>query len=135
MKQDLIRYLNQQILSRASKLSYRVSEHAPSTFEDLQTAPSLVVWSGASDQTIFQDASVNWAFRAIHDTEHLRTGLQFEFDHELELGRIQANQFDSETIQRLIYIETAGQSIHYKTHGYFPINQAQFTINEFLKKG
>lgn len=133
LRLDLIQYLNQQVLTKASKLRYRVSEQAPSTFAELTATPSLVVWSGASDGTIFQDPTVNWAFRAIHDTIHVQTGLRFEFEHELELGRIQASQFDSEIIQRLIYIETAGQSIHFKTHGYFPIKQAEFTTNEFLK--
>lgn len=38
---------------------YVVQDDAPSTFEDVVKERKLIVWGGASDNTIYQDASVN----------------------------------------------------------------------------
>lgn len=131
LKQDLVYHLNNTILRQASKLVYRVSELAPSTEVDLFNSPSLVIWSGASEHTIFQDSRVNWSFRALHDVLHLKTRYSFNPYTEMALGRIQANQY-SGIIADIIYAEVAGQAEYFLKTGQFVLNQVEFTLN-YLK--
>jgi hypothetical protein len=130
MHKDLILALNQEVLKQARGLRYTVSDVAPSTESALWSQPTLVVWSGASDNTIYGDAAVNYAFRAIHDAMHLKTGLSFSPQHEIEMGRIQASKIGSDLIAKLFYIEIAGQAEHYLKTGQFVQDQVQFTINQ-----
>lgn len=134
MKQDLIHYLNNIILKQASKLRYEARELAPSTESELfaYRGSQLVVWSGASDNTIFQDETVNWAFRALHDALHIKTQYNFTPDAEIALGRLQASQY-SGIIADIVYCEVAGQAEYYKKNGVFVTDQVGFT-NDFLKK-
>lgn len=134
----MIKYINNTILHEASKIKYSVAEIAPDTFESLINSSSLVVWSGASDQTVFQDETVNWALRALHDKCHLETKLNFTPDQEIELGRIQANKYarqGQQLIADLIYIEVAEQAAYYKTHGRFLDDQVEFTLNKLKNLG
>lgn len=129
--QSKIHFINNAVLRMASKLAYRVADNAPNTFGDLQACgKELVIWSGASDKTIYGDCRVNWAFRAWHDSLHLKTGLIFHVDHEIELGRIQASLCDSQLVADLIYCEVAGQAEHYKQTGEFVTDQLSFTIKK-----
>lgn len=125
--------INNLILMSAPK-RFTVSDVAPNSFSALHNQPSLVIWSGESDHTIFGDARVNWAFRALHDQLHLSIGLGFSPLEEIELGRIQANQY-SGLMADLVYIETAGQAAHYLKTGRFVLNQVEFTINSLRKIG
>ncbi len=123
----MFREFNSLILKQASKLKYRVADVAPNNETDLFNGPkTLVIWSGASDVTIWGDARVNWAFRALHDALHLKTGHNFNPKAEIELGRIQANQY-SGLLADLVYIETAGQAEHYMRTGQFVTDQIEFT--------
>jgi hypothetical protein len=128
----MFRELNNLILNSAPQ--HEVRDVAPSTFQDLLASTGLVIWSGESDHTIFGDARVNWAFRALHDSLHLKIQLDFSPRAEIELGRIQANQY-SGLMADLVYIETAGQAEHYLKTGRFVLNQVEFTISEFRKIG
>jgi hypothetical protein len=133
LAKDLQRALNQEVLKQAKGLNYRVSDKAPSTENELWSQPGLVVWSGASEGTIYGEASINWAFRAVHDALHLRTGLNFSPEQEIEMGRIQAAAIGSDIIAKLFYIEIAGQAAHYLKTGQFVVDQIQFTLNELNK--
>src|SRR6266404_5349587 len=68
---------NRRILSLAPP--FQASDYAPSSLESLkeQSLGSLVVWSGASEGTIYGDAKVNHAFRAWHDSLHLKLNATF----------------------------------------------------------
>lgn len=134
MRNDLLRHLNQTVLDLAKGLNYTVKSQAPSTELELFNSPSLVVWSGESHNTIYQDETVNWAFRAIHDNMHLKTGLGFSPQHEIEMGRIQASQIDSDIIAKLFYIEIAGQAEHYLKTGQFVQDQVAFTLDKLNQK-
>jgi hypothetical protein len=125
----MFRELNNKILKQASKLNYTVSEVAPSTMTDLVNNSTLKVWSGASDNTIWNDPSVNYAFRALHDKLHLITGLGFTPDEEIEIGRIQANQYEG-LLADLVYIETTGQAEYFKQNGVFVQDQTMFTMEK-----
>lgn len=126
-----ITVFNNLILLEASKLSYTVKDVAPSTENELFSTTGLVVWSGASDNTIFGDARVNWAFRALHDALHLKTGIGFDPLMEVELGRIQASKYTG-LLADLVYCEVAEQAKHYLTTGVFVQDQVAFTLN-YLK--
>lgn len=131
MKQDLIKYLNNTILTQAKSLRYIVKSEAPSTEAQLFNASSLVIWSGASDNTIFQDNAVNWAFRALHDDLHLRTRYNFSPATEIELGRIQASKY-SGILADIVYCEVAGQAEFFLKNGIFIQDQVLFT-QDYLK--
>lgn len=133
LNQSLVNYLNNTILNQASKIAWQPKDIAPGTEKELFSfkGSQLIVWTGASDDTIFGDKFVNWAFRALHDALHIKTGYDFSPDAEIELGRIQANQY-SGIIADLVYCEVAGQAAYYKNNGIFIQNQVQFT-KAFLK--
>ncbi len=122
----MIREINNLILKTAPNHSVR--DVAPNSYSDLLAQPTLVVWSGQSDNTIFGDRRVNWAFRALHDALHLKTGIGFSPLEEVELGRIQASQY-SGLMADLVYIEVAGQAEYYMQTGQFVQDQVLFTLN------
>lgn len=128
----IFREINNKILLTAPR--FTVSNVAPSTFADLKRQPSLVIWSGESDHTIFGDNRVNWAFRALHDSLHIQTGIGFSPAEEMALGRIQAARYDG-LMADLIYIEVAGQAEHYLKTGRFVSNQVEFAVNSLRKLG
>lgn len=125
--------LSSLIMRQASKLIYTVSDKAPSDESALFNSPSLVVWSGASDNTVWGSPRVNWAFRALHDALHLKTGLGFSPVEEIELGRIQASQY-SGLMADLVYIEVAGQAEHYLKTGQFVVDQVEFTMRQLAQR-
>lgn len=132
----MVTEFNNLIMRQAAKLKYRVADKAPNTASELfNGSPTLVVWSGQSESTIYGDARVNWAFRALHDALHLVTGLGFSPAEEIELGRIQASQCSSSLLADLVYIETAGQAEYYMQTGQFVQNQIEFTINQLKQRG
>lgn len=134
----MIHYINNKIIRSSRDLSYQVSDFAPSTFQDLKNESSLVIWSGASDNTIFQDKTVNWASRALHDTQHLVTGLNFDPMQEIELGRVQAASFGAKCDQLmadLIYVQIAEQTKYYVSNRDFVPNDFDFTMNHLIKLG
>lgn len=130
----MLNYINRTILQAAKKVKYEVKDIAPQTELDLFSS-GLIIWSGASDSTIYQDPQVNWAFRALHDSLHLKTRLDFSVEQEIELGRIQASKFDSDLIQELIYCEIALQAQYFAKTGQFVKDQVQFTKDHFAKIG
>lgn len=128
----MTREINNLILNSAPK--HLVKDIAPNSFSELYSSPSLVIWSGASEHTIFRDARVNWSFRALHDALHLKTGVGFSPDAEIYLGRLQASKY-SGLMSDLVYIEVAGQAEHYLKTGRFILDQVEFTLNELTKLG
>lgn len=130
----MISFINREILKQAKNIQYTIAENAPNTEKELfGSCGGLVIWSGASENTIYCDPQVNFAFRALHDTMHLETGLDFSVEQEIELGRIQAAKQSSDLLADLIYAEIAGQAEVYKETGAFVENQLDFML-EGLKK-
>jgi hypothetical protein len=131
----MFKELNNLILREARQVSYVVADSAPDTERSVfSQGTELKIWSGASDCTIFQDASVNHAFRALHDKLHVVTKLPFTIEGEIELGRIQANQYQG-LMADLVYIEVAEQVKHYAEHGSFVVDQVEFTLNKLREYG
>lgn len=90
----------------------------------------IYIWAGKSTKTIWSTPAVNVAFRAWHDSTHIRTGLGMTPTEEIVLAR----QIDLETVgvisheaRMILYAETAGQIAHFEKHdGAFPENQRAF---------
>lgn len=129
------RFINNEVLKLTKDIRFIAKDIAPNDESGLFSAPSLVVWTGASDSTIFEDKLVNWSFRAFHDVAHLKTGLLFNPAHEIELGRIQASRMTSDLMRELIYCEVSLQAAHYLKTGQFVMNQREFTLNYLKLKG
>lgn len=125
-------FINNLILTTAPR--HVISDVAPNSFQSLINQPGLIIWSGESDNTIFGDKCVNWAFRVLHDALHLKTRIGFSPAEEMHLGRIQANQYTG-LMADLVYIEVAGQVEHYLKTGRFVLDQVSFTICELKKLG
>lgn len=118
---------------------------APDTLERLTDhiarTGRMLVWGGASDHTIFDDAGVNHAFRAWHDLHHWKG--QFAFDPVGE--RLTASCQIADILKlygrdpralhmcRLIDAEVCGQVAYALAHdGAFPTDQAAF-IRSYLE--
>jgi len=128
---SFIAALNENVLKQASGLRYSVADHAPNTPSGLfGRCGELVVWSGASEQTIFDDPSVNWAFRAVHDNLHLKYGFDFTVADEMELGRMQASMMPGK-LGDLIYADIVGQAEFFLKNGHFPVDQKAF-ISKYI---
>jgi hypothetical protein len=123
--------LNSRIISLAPKHS--VSDSAPYSFETLRAnVGGLVVWAGASDNTIYGDRAVNWAFRAWHDSLHLKLGADFSETGERLVALEQARLIGSDTMGHILMAEIVGQMEYFNKFGHFPVDQAAFMTN-YLK--
>lgn len=99
----------------------------------------LFVSSTNSESSIFGDSMFNIMFRVVHDLMHVANNLSFSYEDELTLAYVQNRELKGDGWSQLdldlLYIETAGQVVHHKTYGSFPVNQRWFTIGELTKMG
>lgn len=122
--------LNAAILAMAP--SFTVSDHAPATMQELAQCERLIVWAGGSDHTIYADRAVNWAFRAWHDSVHLRYAFPFDIAGETLTCEMQILQLRQrwpsmpERWARIIRAEIIGQALHLERFGQFPTDQYAF---------
>jgi len=145
----LSRKLNAAILTMVSNLlpmGYDVSNNAPDTYERLvehvNKTGRILVWSGASETTIYGDCEINYAFRAWHDFVHFTHKLGFSVLDEIEVCIIQCDQLvkhfgNSLEIQKFIsYLqaEIIGQAQYEVFYGEFPIDQCAFVV-DYIETG
>lgn len=104
------------------------------TFDRLkfQSVSSLVVWSGGSNATVYGDPAINHAFRAWHDSLHLKLGLDFSLESEIAVATEQSRLLHNDGLARLIMAEVKGQAEYFAKHSQFPDNQVEFVTN-YLK--
>jgi len=133
---------NAAVLNIAATLTggFSVSETAPATYEELviqiEQLHRIVVWSGASDATIFGDPEVNYAFRAWHDWCHWHGRLPFTFEGEQRVCEMHCAQLlslygDSDKTRRwcrIVEAEIIGQRLHFDRFGHFPSDQYDFVV-------
>ena len=121
--------LNRKILKLAPK--HLARDIAPNTFKELasNTVSGLVVWSGASDKTVYGDPMVNWAMRAWHDSIHLKINAEFNSEGEKRVGLEQARLIGSDRLGLILVAEVIGQVEYFDKYGSFPIDQVQFVSN------
>lgn len=123
---------------------FDVAPAAPDTFADLHQHATLtgrmLVWSGASDATVWQCTRTNWAFRAWHDWHHVDGALPFDASGEAEACHRQCVDVfdllgDNATTRRLaaiLHAEINGQLAYAARHdGAFPRDQIGF-VNAYL---
>lgn len=122
--------LNEIITAKANELTYTVRDNAPSTFEELMQY-GLIIWSGASDNTIYADPKVNHMFRAWHDSLHIKLNAPFTLQGEIYVATEQARQVGSDILAEIILAEVKGQAEYFDKHGEFPVNQISF-IKQYL---
>lgn len=124
--------LNNKILKLAPK--FIAKDIAPHSFETLKSnsTAGLVVWAGASDQTIYGDSKVNHAFRAWHDSLHIKLNAPFTLEGERLVGLEQARILKSDLQGQIIVAEVVGQIEYYSGYSLFPIDQVKF-IKNYLK--
>jgi hypothetical protein len=139
--------LNVAVLHIAGRLfprGYRITDRnddAPSIEalrEEMARDNTLTVWSGASDDTIYADREVNWAFRAWHDFHHARSGYDFTLAGERLVAEAQARDLftlygtgaDAVEMAALILAEVIGQAEYFRDYGTFPQGQRDFTVSQ-----
>lgn len=118
-----------RLTHRLAPTRYQASAVAPDDYVTLQTRTEhdgiLTVWNGASTEAIYGPAG-NVAFRAWHDSLHLRHTLTFSASDEYHVADIQAAQ--SGRLGRYIYADTAGQVAYYERWGRFPTRQIAYVL-------
>lgn len=133
--------LNAAVLAIVAKLlpeGFDVANDAPATYEALRAHVAdtgrICVWSGASDQTIFGDPAVNYAFRAWHDWVHWRYSLPFTAEGERRVSMIQCRQLramrplSGRDLCYWVHAEVVGQLEYKARWGSFPEDQRAFCL-------
>jgi len=137
-------HFNAAVLTICSRLwpgGYDVSNAAPETYEELiahlDAGHRMVVYNGGSEQTIYGDPEVNFAFRAWHDWCHWRG--RHDFSHEGEraacamqsehLIALYGESSQTRRWRRILQAEIIGQRDHFDRHGAFPEDQRAFAEN------
>lgn len=132
---------------RAGTPQYAVRDDAGSmTDADMirayRATGKLVIWSGASDNTVFGDASINWLFRAWHDFSHIRSGVCnrehgplgcFEPIAEYAVADWQCVGL-SDSLAKIVQLEVSGQARHFATTGKFIVDQVAYTLEAFNER-
>jgi len=132
------------IANRLFPTGYDVAEKAPETLDELNAHIAktyrMVVWNGASHNTIYGSPEVNWAFRAWHDWCHWRYQLPFTPEGEraaayvqiAHIVRLYGNDWDAIDYAALILAEVVGQAAFYEATGQFPEDQVAFVRTAHL---
>lgn len=126
---------NRLILAFAPR-DFEAREVAPDTLAKLLSATAatgrLIVWSGESENTIHGDAKVNHAFRAWHDSAHVRGRFAFDLDGERAACEFQVREVLTRfpripaALIRMLRAEIIGQAEFFAEHGSFPQDQVAF---------
>jgi hypothetical protein len=103
----------------------------------LVSGSKILVYSGASALTIYDDKEVNFAFRAWHDWCHWQGKHPFTVEGESEACDMQCRQvydlfgFNAQTIRwsHILKAEVLGQALYRERFGRFPTNQPLFVAH------
>ena len=132
---------NAAVLAMAHRLfprGFEVANDAPQSYEELvarlDAGMPMLVWRGGSQNSIYGNPEVNYAFRAWHDWCHWRGRHDFSFEGEMAAYRMQAEHLvvvygdcpRTKWWQRILHAEIIGQRQFYNMLGYFPDDQRDF---------
>jgi hypothetical protein len=129
---------NALVLAFASRISYTLTDAETQSFEEMKalykSTGSIPINTGFSDNTIFGNPAINWAFRAWHDYCHLLLDADFSEQGERETCELQIAQMflalgHTEQAWRFASIirgEVIGQVLYYQRFQSFPKNQCAF---------
>jgi len=142
-----------QILADASArmvgFGWRGDPDAPTDYRSLLHAYATSQFTGTPlpvsdehmERTIYVDHAGNLAFRFWHDVTHLRLGLGFDLDGEIEVSRahldiLAATGFPPGSLEyELLHADTLGQTLCGAATGRFPADQicfARLTLSSTL---
>lgn len=118
---------------------FDIGPDAPQSLEALREHAKktgrMLVYNWASDDTIFGDPEVNWAFRAWHDWTHLQVNGAFDIPGEIsvatrqieDLTKVYGHGKQTDEFSKLIWAEVMGQVFYAGHHnGAFPNDQRAF---------
>ena len=117
---------------------FDVSEQAPGSYKELcehmSATGRMLVWNGASTQTVFDDHEVNWAGRAWHDWTHYTYHHEFTISGERavceqqkrDVVHIYGQSAQTSYWLRLLEAEIMGQVIYKEAYGEFTVDQRAF---------
>ncbi|MDE2096219.1 MAG: hypothetical protein KGL39_03170 [Patescibacteria group bacterium] len=126
--------------NRVCPCGYDVSDAAHSAPDSLaalnkhiETTRRILVSRDHSDNTIFSDPEINWAFRAWHDWTHWRIQAEFDLVGEVEVALRQVKDLTTvygpafgNRYQPIIFAEGIGHTLLKELTGKFPIDQRRF---------
>lgn len=133
------------IVNRLFPCGYDVGSPAPSTLKELndhiKKTGRILVYSGASENTIYGDKEINYAARAWHDYHHYKLQAPFNKAGEALVCEAQKQDllkiFGDSPRTRLwmtyLDIEVNDMVEYYEKHGVFPEDQYAF-VKERLKQ-
>jgi hypothetical protein len=93
---------------------------------------TLLVWTGASDHSIYPTPFHNWIFRAHHDSLHRRLRLGFSFPEEVRVtqqGILDLGLQCSPLLSTVYWADNVGQQQYFYKYGKFPENQLMFVTD------
>ena len=141
---EALKALEHVITVQAKKVPYKTSLDAPSTYKAMKefylANGYFLIYSGASESTIFSSPEVNVMFRAWHDAGHFLHGLSFKFDDEKRLGVIQAREaywtaltlgYDlsiARRVKSIVRAEIVGQIEYFEHHKDYVKDQKAYTL-------
>lgn len=139
---DLSRFIRQRARQTASEVGFGWvgTSSAPSTYQQLRGAfkhsknsgAPLTVSSLFCDSTIYPVKEDNVRFRFWHDVYHVKLGLSFRLEDELELAlwhldqAAQSGILPSTPVYELLQADLIGQVLLMALIRRFPIDQADF---------
>ncbi len=124
--------LNTQIVKHAPP--YIVVPDAPNTYADLKRygiddKGRIRVSPTNSINTIYADKQVNYAFRAWHDSLHLKYVLSFSLSDELKVAQLHQRLIIGNYEKALIYIDVAEQARYWYVNRKYVENQREFVLD------
>lgn len=136
----------EQVCRQLAPKRWRASVDAPSTWQALQQASEqgeIVIWSGASDCTLYSSSAANWTFRAWHDATHLARALDFSLSGEERAAeaqleavyRVTSDKRLRQFCQDWLEIEVVEQARIAVYQGIFVENQLAFGLQRLRDKG
>lgn len=125
------------------------SNDAPNDYKSMLSSIAdkglYVVYSGASENSIFTTNEYNFKFRALHDHGHCKNNLSFSFKDEKKLGLIQANELYwialklgysyeiAYNVFDLVHADIVGQIEFYEKTGEYVKDQKSFVLDYINK--
>jgi hypothetical protein len=144
-RMSLGRFISEQARKAAAehRMRYVPSADAPSSYPALllvyrtraRTGSRFPVSPEHSQQTIFTRPQINWAFRFVHDLEHVRCRLSFSPFDELQVGAhhleaLETAGYGPKSVEhKLLHADTIGQARCVTLLGRFPYNQRRFDFD------
>lgn len=134
------RRFNEWILKRVESIPYIQGDFEDVSFEQFK-AESLdngymKIDNKHCENNIFGSVDANVAFRAWHDSIHIRLNEGFGYMEETRVAFVQMNELpeDWHEERNLVMCEIIAQAAYHEKYGQFVPNQRIFTVN-FLQTG